>query len=207
MKKNSIIKTRNIAVIAIMSALGTILMYLEFPIPVMPGMIKFDFSELPALITSFAIGPFAGVVVCLLKNILHLLASQSAGVGELSNFLLGAFFSFTAGMIYKNHKTRKSALAGSVAGSTVMAVTSLIVNRFIIFPIYIKAMGMTDEIILSMYQEIMPGCNSLMKAILIFNVPFTFVKGIICSVITFMIYKKISPIIKGKKWQENKLLK
>ena len=199
MKKNSIIKTRNIAVIAIMSALGTILMYLEFPIPVMPGMIKFDFSELPALITSFAIGPFAGVVVCLLKNILHLLASQSAGVGELSNFLLGAFFSFTAGMIYKNHKTRKSALAGSVAGSTVMAVTSLIVNRFIIFPIYIKAMGMTDEIILSMYQEIMPGCNSLMKAILIFNVPFTFVKGIICSVITFMIYKKISPIIKGKK--------
>ena len=199
MKKNSIIKTRNIAVIAIMSALGTILMYLEFPIPVMPGMIKFDFSELPALITSFAIGPFAGVVVCLLKNIIHLLASQSAGVGELSNFLLGAFFSFTAGMIYKNHKTRKSALAGSVAGSTVMAVTSLIVNRFIIFPIYIKAMGMTDEIILSMYQEIMPGCNSLMKAILIFNVPFTFVKGIICSVITFMIYKKISPIIKGKK--------
>ena len=175
MKKNSIIKTRNIAVIAIMSALGTILMYLEFPIPVMPGMIKFDFSELPALITSFAIGPFAGVVVCLLKNIIHLLASQSAGVGELSNFLLGAFFSFTAGMIYKNHKTRKSALAGSVAGSTVMAVTSLIVNRFIIFPIYIKAMGMTDEIILSMYQEIMPGCNSLMKAILIFNVPFTFV--------------------------------
>lgn len=199
MKKNSIIKTRNIAVIAIMSALGTILMYLEFPIPIMPAMIKFDFSELPALITSFAIGPFAGVVVCLLKNIIHLLASQSAGVGELSNFLLGAVFSFTAGMIYKNHKTRKSALAGSVAGSTAMAVTSLIVNRFIVFPIYIKAMGMTDEIILSMYQEIMPGCNSLMKAFLIFNVPFTFVKGIICSVITFVIYKKISPIIKGKK--------
>lgn len=199
MKKNSIIKTRNIAVIAIMSALGTILMYLEFPIPVMPGMIKFDFSELPALITSFAIGPFAGVVVCLLKNIIHLLASQSAGVGELSNFLLGAVFSFTAGMIYKNHKTRKSALAGSLAGSTAMAAASLIVNRFIIFPIYIKVMGMTNEIILSMYQEIMPGCNSLVKAILIFNVPFTFVKGIICSVITFVIYKKISPIIKGKK--------
>ena len=76
--------TKYISVVGIMSAIGFVLMMLEFPLPfLIPGFIKFDFSELPALITAFAYGPLSGVLVCLVKNLLHLFFTTSAGVGEL----------------------------------------------------------------------------------------------------------------------------
>ena len=109
---------RKLAVTAIMGAVGFILMMLEFPIPsIIPAFIKFDFSELPALITAFAVGPWWGVAVCLIKNLLHLFVSSTAGVGELSNFVLGAIYVFTAGMIYKHRRTRGGALVGTLAGA------------------------------------------------------------------------------------------
>ena len=86
---------------AMLSAVAYVLMFLEFPIPfLIPPFIKMDFSELPALLASFAYGPLWGVAVCLIKNLIHLMNTQSGGVGELSNFILGAVFVATAGIIY-----------------------------------------------------------------------------------------------------------
>lgn len=189
---------RMITVTAIMSALSAVLMFVEFSIPIMPSFIKLDISDLPALITSYAFGPVCGVAVCLVKNLIHLLATQTAGVGELSNFIHGAVFVFVAGMFYKYHHNRKFAFIGAMAGDFAMAAMSFFINYFFVYPIYFKLMA-PETVILGAYQAILPSIDSLWKAILFFNVPFTFAKGLISVAITFAIYPKISPILKGKK--------
>ena len=131
------INTRGIAVAGILGAVGFVLMLLEFPISfLIPPFIKFDFSELPALIAAFSFGPTYGVLVCLIKNLLHLFATTTMGVGELSNFVLGAIFVFIAGYIYKYHKDRNGALIGCVAGSVVMAIISVATNYFVVYPAF-----------------------------------------------------------------------
>ena len=192
------INTKSIAVMGIMSAIGFILMVLEFPLPfIIPPFIKFDFSELPAIITAFALGPVQGIVVCLVKNLLHLFITSTAGVGELSNFILGAIFVGSAGIIYKYKKTRMGALVGSLLGAILMAVISIATNYFITYPFYTNFMPM--EGIIGAYQAILPSADSLLKCLVIFNLPFNFIKGIIDAVICFVVYKKLSPILKTKK--------
>ena len=191
-------KIRAIAVIGIMSAVAAVLQFLEFPIPLVPSFIKFDFSDLPGLITAFAFGPIAGILVSLMKNVIHLLVTQSGGVGELANFIIAAFFTGTAGIIYRFNKSRKGALIAALCGSLASAVAGVAANYFIIYPIYYK-IAMPKEAILGMYQSILPLVDSIFKSLLIFNLPFTFVKGLIISLICFLIYKRLSPILKGEK--------
>lgn len=187
---------RAITVTAIMGALSTVLMMIEFSIPIMPSFIKLDFSELPALITSFAYGPVWGITVCLIKNLIHMFVSSTGCIGEISNFILGAVFVGVAGLIYKKKKDKKSALISCLISSAVMAVFSVFSNYFVVYPLYIKVLGMTEEMILGMYQAILPAVDNLFEAILIFNLPFNFVKTIIVSVICFVLYKRLSPIMK-----------
>ena len=189
---------RKIVVIGIMSAVSAVFMMLSFNIPIMPSFIKMDFSELPALITAFSIGPISGVAVCFIKNLINLMFSTTAGVGELSNFVLGTCLVLPAGLIYKKMKTRKGALIGAVIGSLIMAAISVPWNYFITYPAYINILNFPLEAILKMYKAINPNVNGLMQALLIFNLPYTFCKGIVISLLTFLLYKKISPIIKGK---------
>lgn len=189
-------KTRKICVTAIMAALATALMYLEISVPIIPSFIKLDFSELPALITSFAFGPLWGVAVCLVKNLVKLLNTQTAGIGELANFFLGAVFVSISGIVYKKNKSKKSALIGAIIGALAMAAVSFPVNYFVVYPIYENFMPL--EAILGMYRAIYPATKNLAHALVIFNIPFTFVKGLVDAAVTFVIYKKISPILKGK---------
>ena len=104
------INTRKIAVTGIFTAMAVVLMYLEFNLPFMPPFLKFDFSELPVLIGSFALGPLYGVVIELLKNLIHLPVTATAGIGEMSNFITGSIFVGTAGFIYRKNRTRKGAI-------------------------------------------------------------------------------------------------
>lgn len=193
---------RKITVTAIMAALCFVLMLLGdmLPLSFVPSFLKLDFSELPALITAFAFGPFWGVAVCFIKNLIHLIVffSNSMGIGELSNFLLGASFVAVAGLIYKHKHNRKFAFIGAITGNVVMAIAAMAVNLLIVFPLYIKFMfNGNSEIILGMYQALVPSIETLAKGVLIFNVPFTFVKGLISVIITFAIYHNLSPILKG----------
>lgn len=193
--KKKTINVRYMTMTAMLSAVAFVLMFLEFNVPFMPSFIKMDLSELPALIGAFAMGPASGVIICLIKNLLHLLMSTTGGVGELSNFILGALFVIPAGLMYKKKKGRKSALIGSLIGAVVMAVVSVFSNYFIVYRVYTAFMPM--DTIISMYQAILPSADTLLKCLVIFNMPFTFVKGLINVIITFLIYKHISPIIKG----------
>ena len=188
---------RKLTTTAVMAAIATILMYIEFPIPVMPAFVKLDFSELPALLTSFALGPWYGALVCLLKNLIHLPVTSSSGVGELANFLIGIFFVIPAGAIYQKLKSRKGALIGSLLGALIMAAASFPINYFIVYPFYTNFMPM--EGIIGAYQAIRPGVNGLLECLITFNMPFTFIKGLIDAILCFLIYKPLSPILHGRK--------
>ena len=187
---------RKLAVTAMLGAVATVLMFISFNVPLMPSFIKLDLSELPALIASFALGPLWGVCVCLIKNLINVFFSTTGGVGELSNFILGASFVFIAGMLYKHMGGRKGALIGSLCGAAAMAVISVFSNYYVVYPVYTAFMPM--DVILSMYQAINPNVKTLWDALLWFNMPFTFIKGMLSVVITFLIYKKLSPLLKGR---------
>lgn len=189
---------RYIAGVAMLSAVAFILQYIEIAIPmIMPGFIKFDFSDLPALIGAFAYGPLAGILIEFIKNLIHCAVSQSATVGELSNFILGAVFTGCAGLIYKKNKTKKMAAIGAVAGAVIMGLISIPSNYFVVYPFYYKAY-MPEEVVLGMYQAILPGVKSVLQCLFVFNLPFTIVKGLISAGITMLIYKPLSQVLKGR---------
>ncbi len=189
--------TRKIATTALFSAIAAILMMLNFPVPFMPPYIKFDFSELPALLISFAYGPLWGMLVCLIKNIVNFPFSTASYVGVLSNFILGTLLVVPAGIIYKIRRTRSFAILGLICGTLAMGVVSIFTNYYIIFPFY-QTMMPLNEIIAS-FSEINPAVSDLWDAIILFNFPFNLIKGAACSVITFIVYKKLSPVINGKR--------
>ncbi len=191
-------RTHKLAVAGMLSAVAFVLMYVEFPIPALiPSFIKLDVSDLPELLAAFALGPVWGVVVTLVKNLLFsvLHGTSSNYVGELCNFLLGSVFAFTAGVIYHRGKSRKSALIGALAGAALMALLSVPINYFVVYPAYVVVYGMPKEAIIGMYQAINPAADDLLKCLVLFNVPFTFVKGMLDVALCFLIYKPLSPIL------------
>ena len=189
--------TTKLAVTGMLTALAIVLQYIEFPVPMLvPPFLKMDFSDLPELIAAFVIGPVWGVAVCFLKNLIHIPFGSTGGVGELSNFLLGAVFALTAGLIYQRNKTKKTALLACALGSLAMAVFSFPINYFIVYPVYSNLwFGGNMGLIVDMYKLILPFSDSLEKCLVIFNVPFTLVKAIIVSVITMLIYKPLSRLV------------
>ncbi len=195
------ISSRALITCAMLSAVAFILMFIEFPIPMLiPSFVKLDISDLPALLGAFAFGPIYGAVIELVKNLLHILikGTSSAYIGELFNFLCGSFMCVSAGAIYRFKRTRAGAVAASVVGCAVMAVLSVPLNYFLVYPAYVVCYGLPMEAIIGMYQAILPSADSLIKCLTIFNLPFTFVKGMICAVICFFIYKPLSPVMRGK---------
>ena len=180
-----------LTITAMLAAVAVVLQYLEFVVPLVPSFLKMDLSDIPELIGAFIIGPVGGVVICFVKNLVHLLVSQSGFVGELSNFMLGAVFALVAGLIYKRKKTKMTALIACLCAAVCMAIVSLPTNYYIVYPIYAQLFG-GMETILGLYQTILPSADTLWKALVIFNVPFTLVKGLLCVLVTMLIYKPLS---------------
>lgn len=187
---------RYITVTAMLSAVAYVLMFIDFPIPfLIPSFIQMDISELPALIGSFAMGPMCGVLICLIKNLLHLFITTTGGVGELSNFILGIVFVLPAGLIYERKKSKKNARNGALIGAVLMGFVSIPTNYFLTYPIYYNFMP--EEVILEAYRAIVPSMENILQCLICFNMPFTIVKGLFSVTITMLIYKHISPILKG----------
>lgn len=195
MKNN---KVRVITGTAMLTAVAVVLQYIEIAIPIIPSFIKLDFSDLPELIGAFAYGPVAGVLIALIKNLIHMAVSQSGFVGELSNFILGAVFALVAGLIYQHKKTKGNAVLAGIAGAAAMAAVSLPCNYFVIYPLYYSVLGFPEPAVLGMYQALLPSVKNIFQALIVFNVPFTFVKALISVAVSLVIYKPLSPLLKGK---------
>lgn len=188
-------QARYLAMTAILSAMATVLMMVSFSVPLVPSFLKMDLSEMPALIASLSMGPWSGVLVCLIKNLINLPMTTTGGVGELANFLLGVAFVVPAGLFYRLRKDRRGALIATLSACLIMAAISVPVNYFLTYPVYAKLMPL--EVIIGMYQAILPGADGLLECLLIFNVPFTLVRGFLDVAVTFLIYKPVSKMIKG----------
>ena len=189
------IMIRRIAACAVLTAMAVLLMYLEIPLPLMPPFLKFDFSELPVLIGTFALGPVWGVVIELLKNLIHLPVTQTMGIGELSNFITGVIYVGTAGLIYRKFRTRKGAAASMGIATLALAAIAVPVNAFITLPLYGSVMGFSTEAIIGMSSAVNPLITDKLSLLLAAFVPFNLFKGIVVGLITFFVYKPISKLI------------
>lgn len=194
-------KTHIIAGCGVLTAVAAVLQFIEISIPIMPSFVKLDFSDLPELIGAFAYGPVAGIVIALLKNIIHLPFSGSMYIGELSNFILGAAFAGVAGYVYKQKKTLSNAIVAGVSGAVFMGLLSIAENFFIVYPLYYGVLNFPEEAVLGMYQVIRKSTASIAEALIVFNMPFTIVKGLISVLVSMIIYKPLSPILHNRKKQ------
>lgn len=197
-REQNMSRTRRVAVGALMTAMATVLMYIEIPLPFMPSFLKYDLSEVPILIAAFAFGPLTAIVIELLKNLIMLAISNSSmGIGQLANFAAGVAFAGSAGLVYRYMKSRKGALISMLIGTLVLSVTTPLLNYYVFLELYARFMGFSTEAIVGMTQAV----NSLVidKRSLIFFafVPFNLFKGLTVSLITFIVYKPISKKIHG----------
>lgn len=188
------INIKSLTIIAMLAAISTVLMFLSFSIPLFPTFLKLDFSEVPALIAAFSLGPFAGVSVVFIKNLINLLFTSSGGIGEFANFLIGSFFVFSAGLVYQKFKTRKGAILSMTVGTIIMSIVGTVANYYILMPLYTLIMPIDS--IVNMFKSINPYADTMLKIMFMTIAPFNLLKGFIVSLITFLIYKKLSPIIK-----------
>lgn len=179
--------------IALLSVISFVIMFIEFPLPLFPPFLKIDISDIGALVGTFAFGPVAGIAIELLKNILHLMRTTTGGVGELANFLIGAALVGPAGYIYSKNKSIKTAIIGLAAGTIVMGVVGAFANYYILIPFYQNFMPL-DQII-AMAQAANGLIVDLKSYILYAVIPFNLIKGISVSILTLLIYKRISPML------------
>ena len=189
---------KTVVQVGMLAALALILMFFEIPPPFAPSFYEIDFSEVPVLIGCFTMGPLAGTAVELVKILLALVlkGTTTAGVGEIANFLIGCALCVPAGIIYKRNRTRKSALLGMAAGTLLMTVIGCVINAYVLLPAYSAAFGMPLEALVDMGTAVNSHITSLSTFVVLAVAPFNLLKGILASLIVFLIYKKISPVFK-----------
>lgn len=182
--------------ISLLSVMAFLLMYIELPLPIFPEFLKIDISDLPALLGAFALGPIAGVIIELFKNILHgLLASKTAFIGELANFLVGSCLVFVSGYIYKARRTKCGAIGGLVIGVICMSIFASFLNYFVILPLYETVLGFPISAVVGMGSKINHNIKDLNSFVIWMIIPFNLFKGVVVSVMTLALYKSVSPIL------------
>ncbi len=190
-------KTKYIVKISILSALAAVIMLFEFPLWFAPPFYELDFSEIPILIGAFALGPFAGVLMEFLKNVLNLLmtGTTTAFVGELANFITGCAFILPAAIVYKYKRTFWGAILGMVAGTLSLAVIGSLLNYFFIIPAFSKLYKLPLEAIISMGADKNNLIKDLKTFVALAVAPFNLFKGVVCSLLVLPIYKRVSKIL------------
>lgn len=191
---------RTTAQIGVLSAIAFLLMMVEFPLWFAPGFYRLDLSELPVLLGAFSMGPLAGVAIELVKVVLYffLHGSSTAGVGDLANFVIGCCFAVPAGLIYRREKTKKNAILGMTVGTLAMTAAGAALNAFLLLPLYAAAFSLPIEELIAAGTAVNPAITDLSGFVFLAVVPFNLLKGIVVSALTFLLYKRLSPILHGK---------
>ena len=187
-----VLTIREMTTIAVLAAVAAILFMIEIPVVL---FYRLDLSTLPVLLGAFAMGPWQGTLILLIKSCLGLLHSNSQGVGELADFLMGLAMILPASLVYRKIKTRKGAILGMLLGVVAAVVAAVLSNLYIMLPFYSTAYGMPIEAIIAMGKELVPAIDSAFKFVLYITAPFNLLKWVIISVLTALIYKPLSPLL------------
>ncbi len=187
--------TQRITRIALLAAVASVLFLLEIPII---GFYKLDFSNLPVLLGGFAMGPLAGFIILFIKSCTGLISHglSSMGVGELADLIFGTAIMLPAVLIYQRNKCRRSALVGMAVGTVCLILSGVLVNAVLLIPFYTKVMGLTNEMILGMFPA---GINSIGKLLFFATAPFNLIKGVSLSILTYILYRYLSPFLHGRR--------
>lgn len=193
-------RVRMIAFVGLMGAVSAVLMLMRFPLPFMPPFLDFDLSGVMEIIGGFMFGPVAALCIIIVKIVLQVLmqGSFSLGTGELQSFLLSCAYVLPSTLIYQWHKSRKSAVCGMAAGTVTVSVVAIFTNLYLIIPFYVNLFGMKMEDIIAMCSAVNPAMKDPATMAAFGILPFNLIKYSATSLVTFIIYKKISGVIKGK---------
>lgn len=182
--------------IAVLTALSSILFMISIPIV---AFYSLDLSNLPVLLGAFSMGPVAGLIILGLKSLIGCLTSSTMYVGELADFIMGAAFVLPAALIYQRNKSRKGALIGMITGTVALILAGCLTNAYLLIPFYMKAFGMPMEVIIGMCAQALPFVDTELKVILFVTAPFNLLKGVVLCILTYMIYKPLSPLLHVRK--------
>jgi len=198
-KASSVFTTRSLTIIAMLSAIAFVLMFLEIPLWFAPYFYELDFSEVPVFIGAFALGPIAGIIIELIKILLNLVirGTETAGIGELANFLIGCSLVVPAVLIYQRKKSIKSAIIGLVSGTICMVIIGSVLNAYVLLPAYSYFYGAPLDSLIEIGTKVNPGINNLSTFILFAVAPFNLLKGVVVSIFTIVLYKRLSIVIKS----------
>lgn len=191
------VNVRTLVQVGMLSAIAIILMQFEIPLPFAPTFYKIDFSEVPVLIGCFSMGPFAGILIELIKVILNVVikGTMTMGIGDVANFLIGCAFCVPAALIYQKKRTKNGAMAGMAAGTVSMTVIGCVLNAYILLPVYAKAFEMPLDALISMGTEVNGAITGLTTFVLLAVAPFNLLKGLLVSLVVFVVYKKIRQVL------------
>ena len=185
--------TRNLAIVAVFSALAAIIYLFDFSLPFFPPFIKLDFADLPALIAAFTFGPVTGILIQVVRNALHLFVSNTGGVGELANIIIGSTMVGTAGFIYQYDKTKAGAFKALLAGTIAMTLVAMPLNYYVILPLY--SLFIPIDAILALSAKFIPAIHDKFTFILYVTLPFNILKGATISISSWLLYKKLQPAL------------
>lgn len=189
--------THYIAYTAVFATMAGVLMLLEIPLLFAPGFYKMDLSELPVMICTFYLGPVAGVTAEFLKVLLKLLlkGTSTAFVGDFANFAVGCTFVLPASILYHAKPSKKTALLGLILGTVVMTIFGSAFNALYLIPKFAQLFHMDIEKIVAMGTDVNARIVDVKTLVLYAVVPFNLLKGIVVSALTFLLYKRISPLM------------
>lgn len=201
MKSEVVVKQRGnakvVAKVGVLSAVATVLMLFDFPLWFAPNFYQLDFSEVPVLLGTFALGPVAGIAIEFVKILINFVlnGTDTGGIGELANFAVGCSFVIPAGYIYKHKKSFITAVVAMLVGTISLTIVGSLMNYYLLLPVYSAVYGAPIEAFIGMGSTLNPAITDLKTFVLYAVAPFNLFKGIVVSSITLLIYKKISPIL------------
>ncbi|CUH95929.1 hypothetical protein P22_2017 [Propionispora sp. 2/2-37] len=190
-------KANNTAKIGLLAAVATLLMFFELPVPMLPVFLKLDISELPAVIAAFSLGPAAAVLVDLVKNLIHATNTQTAGIGEVANFIVGVAFLVPAGIVYRRRPAFGGALLALTAGTASMIAVASFMNYFVLIPLYQAVLHFPMEQIIAMGAAANPHIVDLKTFVTLAVAPFNAIKGAVITAFTLLIYRKVLPLLRA----------
>lgn len=195
--RKDFLSTHYITYTAMFACIAGVLMLVDFPIGFAPSFYKMDLSEMPVLICTFYLGPAAGVIAELIKVLIKLLlkGTSTAYVGDFANFVIGCTFVLPASLIYHAHPGKKTALIGMAVGTLIMTAFGSAFNAVYLIPKFAEIYGMPIEVIVGMGTKVNGAITSVATLAAYAVAPFNLVKGIVVSALTFLLYKRISPLL------------
>lgn len=192
----SVSKVQMITLVGVFAAISTILMFFEMPLPFMPPFLKVDLSGVPILIMGFMYGPIPAIYVTVIKDIVHMFSSQTGCVGELADIIVLSSFAVVSSLIFRRNRSTKGVALSVLAGAATITVVGSLANKFMLIPFYSKIMPL--QAIIDACSAVNPMINSLNAYVIFGAAPFNLIKGLILSVMTLLLYRKMSSFINSR---------